>query len=125
MECAGAGIDVTALMKPLLLKAVFSQEGEGGLNLDAFINVMIQEKMESALLQSIELPQEFADLQDVICLMLQMDKLKTLTAALKGEEVPAGAGLDKVIGLVVQLQMLKALEGAFGGGEGGTGGGTQ
>lgn len=118
INCSETGLDITALMKPLMLKAVFSSEGT--VNLDAFINIMIQEKMEQALLGSIQLPQEFADLGDVICLMLQMDKFKALSAAMKGEAPPEGAGLDKVIGLIVQLQMLQALEGAFGGGSGGT-----
>jgi len=117
VQCQDSGLDIGALMKPLMLKAAFT--GQGELNLDPLIELMVQEKIEQSLLASIDIPEEFADLVDVICLKLQMNKLKGLTAALKGEQVEVG-GLDDVINIVVQLQMLKALEGAFGGGTTGT-----
>ena len=120
ITCDTSGFDLSGLMKPLMMKAVLT---EGEMNIDVFINVMVQEKMEQSLLSSITLPEDFSDLQDVICMMLQMDKLKGITAAMKGEAPPEGAGLDKIINLVVQLQMLSALEGAFGGGGGSGGGG--
>lgn len=106
-------IDINSLIQPLLLKNIFTG---GEFNLDPLIDAMVQDKIEESLLANVNLPSEFADLGDVICLSLEMNKVKTVLAALKGEQVSPEEGLDKVIQLIVNLQMLSALSSSLGGG---------
>jgi hypothetical protein len=107
-------IDIGQLLQPLLLRSVFKGEE---LQLDAVIDVYVQDAITKSLLQNIDLPQEFADLGDVICLSLEMNKVKYLLAVLRGQQPPEGSGVDKVLEMVVSLQMLSALSQAFGGTE--------
>ena len=109
-------IDITSIIQPLMLRSVFTGEE---FKFDTLIDVLIQDKIEKALLQSVELPEEFAELKDVICLSLDMNKIKTIMKVLRGEEVQPGEGLEKTIELIVNLQMLSALTSAFSGGAGG------
>jgi len=104
-------IDVSSLIQPLMLRSVFKGEE---FSLDAIIDVILQDKISESLLGSVELPSEFADLGDVICLQIEMTKVKNLLAAMRGEAVEAGAGLDKIIELIVNLQMLSSISSAFG-----------
>ncbi len=119
-------IDISAIIQPLMLRAVFK---EGEMNLDVLIDVIVQDKIEQSLLANVTLPAEFKDLENVICLMLDMNKVKSVMAALRGEQPPEGTGIDKVLELIVNLQMLGALTQSLGGGtssgsSGGTSGGT-
>lgn len=107
-------IDIDALIKPLMLKAVMT--GEGEIPIDALINLQVEKKITDQLLQSIELPEDFQDLGDVICLMISMNRVKAVMAYMKGE-TPETTGIDKVLELVINLQMLSALSSAFGGTE--------
>jgi len=103
-------IDIGTIVQPLLMKSVIAG---GELNIEPLIDVMVQEKIQESLLASVELPSEFADLADVICLSLEMNKVRTVLAVLRGEAPPAGAGIEKTLELIVNLQMLSAISKAF------------
>jgi len=104
-------LNVQEIMQPLMMSAVLKGEE---VPLDAFIDVYLQDAIVNSLLQNIELPPDFQDLGSVICLQLEMNKVKTLMDILKGKQ-PEETGIDKVIELVVNLQILSAIANAFGG----------
>ena len=109
-------INLTQLLEPLMLKSVFK---EGEFDIGPIIDIIVQEKIEQNLLSSIEIPDEFADLGSIVCLMVTVNKLKAVTAVLRGETPPEGTGMDKVLELIVNLQMLSSIGSALGGGTGG------
>lgn len=106
-------IDVKSLIQPLLIKAVLRGEE---IPIDVIIDAEITQKIYDSLMKSIQLPPEYADLKNVIDLMMQMDSVKRVLAVVRGQAPPEPA-IDKVIELVVNLQLLSTLAGAFGGGE--------
>ena len=113
MECGPSPIDLGQILPVLVMKSMF-KEGEET-NFDVLIEAMVNDKIVNSLLANIELPDEFKEMGDVICLMIQMDNLKTVLAALRGERVESKA-LDKALEMVINLQLLSVLSNAVGSG---------
>jgi len=108
-------VDVSQIIQPLMLSSVFKEGTE--FDISNIIDVYLQDQIVKHLLETIELPEEFADLGQVICLQLDMNKIKTLMAVLKGEAPPEGVGIDKILELVMNIQLLSSLGSALGGSE--------
>jgi len=106
------GIDINALIQPLMIRAILRGED---IPIDAIVDIQLSQIIYESLMSSLSLPSEFADLQSVIDLMIQMDGLKRFMAVLRGETPPEPA-IDKVIELVVNLQLISSLSQSLGGG---------
>ncbi len=102
-------IDIGSILQPLMMAAVLKGEN---IPIDAIVDVYIQDAIQNALLQNVTLPQEFAELGNVICLELEMNKIRTLLAVLRGEQPPENT-IDKVIDMVLNLQLLSAIGSAL------------
>ena len=105
------GIDITQLMQPLLIRSVLKGEE---IPIDAIVDIQLTQTIYQKLMESVTLPSEYADLQSVIDLMVQMDGVKRFMAILRGESPPEPA-IDKVIELVVNLQLISSLSQSLGG----------
>jgi len=105
------GIDINALLQPLMIRAILKGEE---VPIDVFVDIQMTQTIYNSLMSSITLPSEFADLQSVIDLMVQMDGVKRLLALMRGETPPEPA-IDRVIELVVNLQLISSLTSALGG----------
>lgn len=103
-------IDVNTLLQPLLMKSVFQEEGE--IPLDQVFNIIINDKITQSLLGGVTLPAEFADLGNVICLQLETQKVRAVSAMLRGE-TPPEFDISKTFELVINLQMISSLSQAF------------
>ena len=106
-------IETSTLIQPLLMRAVLRGEE---FDITPIIDILVQDKIVSSLLGQLTLPEEFKDLGDVICLMLEMNKVRSIMAVLRGEQPPEGVGVERVLELVINLQLLSQLSQAFGGG---------
>ena len=105
------GIDINALIQPLMIRAVLKGEE---IPIDVIVDIQMTQTIYQSLMAGITLPSEFADLQSVIDLMIQMDSVKRLMAVLRGETPPEPA-IDKIIELVVNLQLVSSLSQSLGG----------
>jgi len=111
---AEAGLDVKQLLTPLLISSVLKGEE---INIDAIIDLYVNEIIVTNMLKTIKLPEEFAELQDVIKLMLEVQRMKAVSAILRGETPEVDIG--KVFDILVSLHLVSAIAGAFGGEAGG------
>jgi len=101
-------INVKDLIGPMLLASVVKGEE---VDVTPIIDMYVQQSLVNNLLGSITLPSDFADLGEIICITMQMELFKGLTAALRGEEYTFD--LSKPIELIVSLNMISALSSAF------------
>lgn len=104
------GIDINALIQPLLIRAVLKG---GEIPIDVIVDIQMTQTIYQSLMSGLTLPSEFADLQSVIDLMIQMDSIKRLLAVMRGETPPEPA-IDKIIELVVNLQLISSLSQSLG-----------
>ena len=114
-QTTATGINVEQLIGPIMMLAVFKGQDITPI-LDALINSKITDTLIEQLAQNV--PQEYQDLVNVVKLAVQMDTLRGLLAAMKGEQYQPKFGLDKAIELFVTIQMISALSGALGGAQG-------
>lgn len=105
-------IDVGTLIQPILLRSVFREGAE--VPIDQIVDITLQDKITASLLQGVSLPPEFQQLGDVICLQLEMNKIRAVTAMLRGEEVPE-FDIGRVFEMVLNLQIINSIATAFGG----------
>jgi hypothetical protein len=112
-------IKIEELLGPLLLSSMFKEEGK--ISIDVIMDAYIQDAITKKLISSINLPQDFKDLGNVICMTLELGKVKTLQAALRGEQPQEAAGIEKALDMIVNLQVLAAVLQALGGSESGGG----
>ena len=107
------GIDINQLIGPVLMLAVFKGEDITPV-FDALINSKITETLLDNLAKNI--PQEYQDIVNVIKMAAELDTIRGILAAIKGQEYQPKFSIDKAIELVVTLQMMNALTQALGGG---------
>lgn len=108
---AGLGIDIKQLLTPMMLASVVKGEE---FDISKVVDIYVNDMIVNTLLQNIQLPEEFKDLKDVIQLMLDVQRLKSISAVLKGETPTID--ISKVLDLVINLNLIASLAGAFGGG---------
>lgn len=107
VECTPV-IDVRQILGPILVANVIKG---GEIDITPLIDAMVGEQITQALLSSITLPSEVADMGDIICLMINLEQIKGLQALLRGETYEFG--IDKVVELIVTLNMMSALTSAL------------
>jgi len=107
----GLGIDIKQLLTPMMLASIVKGEE---FDVSKIIDIYVNDMIVNSLLQNIQLPEEFKDLQDVIQLMLDMQKFKAISAVLRGETPTID--ISKVLDLVINLNLVASMAGAFGGG---------
>jgi len=96
------------LLGPLLLVgALKGEEFDISVILDIYVSDIITQK----ILQQVALPEDFKEFEGVIKTMLEMEKLKALSAVLRGErpEIDVGKTLEFVITLSVMSSLLNTL----------------
>ena len=107
MECTPV-IDVRQLLGPIMVSKVMK---EGEFDLTPLLDAIVGEQITQALLANITLPSDFADMGEIVCLMMNMEQVKGLQSLLRGE--PYEFKIDKVIDLLVTLNMISALSQAL------------
>ena len=107
-------INIVQLVQPMLLSAILKGEDISKL-IDVIVDAQVNDVIFNKVLSSIQVPEEFQGLIDVFKLANQLDTLKAIMAAMKGQEYQPKFGIDKVIELMVSLQMINALSTALGG----------
>ena len=97
-------IDIKQILGPIMMAQVVKGEEP---DISGVLDIMVSQELVQNLLSNIELPSDFADLADVICLQLQMEQVKGVTQALKGGQYEFD--VSKVIDLIVNLQLMSSL----------------
>ncbi|NPA96979.1 MAG: hypothetical protein GXO32_05205 [Crenarchaeota archaeon] len=97
-------IPVSLLLYAQLPKILEGQE----VNLEPIINAIVMQKLLTTIVATLPIPTEF---KPIIDLMITMEQVKALTAALRGETYTPN--IDKIISLVVTLSMMEQLTKAF------------
>ena len=109
MSQATTEFNINEIIGPLMLSAIMKGQDITPV-IDALVNSKITEALIDKLAQNI--PQEYADIVNVLKLAAQLDTLKAVMAAMQGKRYESKFGIDKVLEVVVGLQFLKV----FGGG---------
>jgi len=78
-------------------------------DLTPYINVLISSNIVDAIKASIALPTEY---QSIVDIMLFAEKMRALTAALRGETYEPA--IDRIVELMVSLYMVSAISTAVG-----------
>lgn len=107
------GIDINQLIGPVIMLAVLKGEDITPV-FDAIINSKVTETLLDNLAKNI--PPEYQDIVNVIKMAAELDTIRGVLAAIKGQEYQPKFSIDKAIELVVTLQMMNALTQALGGG---------
>lgn len=103
-SCPPPPIDLNQLLQLSLFRSIFREE-ETNIDqvLDAVVNSQIADQIVNSIIANI--PQEYVDM---VCLFKQMEDIRALRAALRGEEYESR--IDKVVELAMTLQMLSAFQ---------------
>lgn len=110
-------INVDQLIGPVMMLAVFKGQDISPI-LDALINSKITDALIAQLAASV--PEEYKDIVNVVKMAAQLDTLRGIIAAMRGEAYEPRFGLDKAVELIVTINMISALSQALGGAAGGT-----